>query len=123
MSVRRRRARPGSTWRSWRPGHGPVALVHLTLFDRPASPLTLEVLLNPLSEDGRGLIEGLASQPTLAVLFYDRVTGDAIGRRVLPVAPSFRAAPQAILEHVGEGPNTTPERWRRAVATVRAHLR
>jgi|SRR5450755_1419648 hypothetical protein len=81
--------------------HGPVAMLELTLFDQPATPLTLELLLNPVSADGRDILEGLASQTTLQVLFSDCHTARDIGRRVLWVSAEFRAGARPILEHVG----------------------
>jgi hypothetical protein len=98
--------------------NGPVAVLLVTLIDDLTRPLRLNTMLNPSSDEAVGLMAGLA-QEVLQLIFYDRRSGEELGRRLLPIDEDTRAGINEAVARSERYPETTPERWEQAVAVAR----
>lgn len=95
--------------------HGYALQLLLTVFD--PSPWPFDVLLNPARSAGRPMVEQLAGQETLQILFFDRFTGESLRRRLISMTGEFQQTLKQI-SRVTANYDTTPERWERTVKAV-----
>jgi hypothetical protein len=97
---------------------GPVVVLWTFLYDDPAHPLKIELLLNPACPGGRELLQALSTQEALPLIFHDRDTGVRLGARLHPFCPTLQNVVIESLE-IATGYESSPELWKRATEEAR----
>jgi hypothetical protein len=97
--------------------YGLVVQFVITLLDQPVRPLRIDVLVNPAPDAGLEMLQELARQDMVQILFFDANAAELITRRIIPAAPQIRAGLRQVCA-LGSKTSSDAQRWQNAIRAV-----